>query len=276
MVRKTLKKWGIGLAMLLTFSLPVAAMGPDDVESLKSLWLIWNGKKSSYDALEVNGEIYVPLKWVEEEMEIESTMSGSSVLQLTDSDYSSDDSDQDTDSDDESEDPSDSTDILIPEEPEYHAGMVIQDLNTLLDFLDRLEDLSTEYKSVIYAHLNNISQGKSTTSVENQLRRLQEEYDYYSDRYEDMMDEIDNLASSSHYYSNKLLDDLEDDLDDIMDYKEEAFEYLLEWIDDKSDDDAYDDYESADRKANNRISTVQSYVKGTLSHMEYKIENLID
>lgn len=277
MPKHMLRKWKIGISLLLVFSLPAVALGAQNVESLNSLWLFWDGKKTSYDAIEVNGKLYVPLDWLQEEMELESEQIGSSILKLNSSESTRSSSNSSSSSNTSAnEDTNDPTTPNIPAEPDYHAGMIKNDLETLLDFLDRLEDLSDEYKSVIYSHLYNVPQGKSTTSVQKTLDRLSDDYEYYASRYQDMIDEIDDLKSTNSSQVNRFLDDLQDDMDDIMDYKKDAFDHLLDWVQDKSDDDAYDDYEDDDRKANNLISTVRSYTKSTLNHVEYRIDALID
>ena len=275
------KKWTAVLVLFLAFSIPAMALSPEDI-SLRDLTLFLNGTRVQEKAVELNGEYYVPLKLLEEEFGASATVIGSLMkLEMGGKAAAVREPREDrgnTGSSGNNQGSRTSGHTRIPPSApgydDYHAGMIRGDLERILSMLDQLEELSKEYKTLIYAHLNNITQGQSTKKAAEKLSRLEDDYDALHGRYRDMIREIEKLDMNDRD-ADELADELLDDLDEIFGYKEDALDHLMRWVEDKDEDDM-EDYEDADRKANRLIDDVRDYVEGTLDELDEEIEKRID
>lgn len=280
-----LKKWLAGIATFLVVCVPVAALGPEDVETLKSYNLYLNGSRSAADALEVNGEYYVPISALEDKVGVGYSVTGSvmrlgidfEVVVIEQPASSGGGGDSGSGGGSGGSPTVDRRPVppSVPAYELYNAGMISSDLRGLLSLLDSLESLTTDYKTVIYAHLNNITQGKSPKKAQEKLERLKDDYDYLEGRYAMMTREIDKLDLNDRDVED-LVDDLLDDLDTIYDNKEEALGRLMEWVDDKDESSELEIYETVDRLANRKIDDVRDYVEGSLDDLEDEFEDLVD
>lgn len=160
-----------------------------------------------------------------------------------------------------------------PEDQPYHAGMVRADLENLLQLVEDIEDLSTDFQTVIYSHLNGIQNAKTIDRVEAKFQRLEDHYDELADRYDDMASEADDLVGYTNDVDD-LEDDLADDMEDILRDKEDALEYLEDWLNGNDEDD-FEDYEDQDEDANDLISDVKNYVEGSIEDVKNETDDYI-
>lgn len=280
------KKWLAGIAIFLVVCVPVAALGPNDVESLRNLSLFVNGTRIADEALEVNGEYYVPLSMLEDKLDAEASIIGNMMRVELEREVVIVQQPEPPVEEDEDNAPvygGPSSQVVgtkpvppsVPSYENYHAGMIMSDLRGLIVVLDSLESLTTDYKTIIYAHLNSITQGKSPKKAQEKLSRLQDDYDYLELRYLKMVRELEKLDLNDRDVED-LVDDLLDDLDTIFENKEEALDRLMEWVDDKDESSELEIYETVDRLANRKIDDVRDYVEGSLDELEDEFEDLVD
>jgi hypothetical protein len=282
------KKWTAALALFAILTVPVAALGPEDVESLREIILFLNGKRYKANAIQLNGEYYIPVSLLEETLGASYTMMGTLMrLELGSQENStstrkpaqrntgggSGGTGSGGSGNTGSGSTSPSSGAPVPQ-PAYMTGSLRNDLRGLITLLDELEALSDDFQALIYAHTHNITQGKNAAQIVRKMTRMRMEYEeYLVPRYEQMVDEIKRLKLNDRNV-NQLVNDLLDDMDEIFEEKEDAMDRVLAWIDGSSTDHNLQVFDQVDRLSNRHISTVRSYVRGALNRLETELDRI--